>query len=211
MRPVRYRAGLLDGSEGHNLDEIVGVGKPSLLNDCSGRCRAAKILLLEVGIFRELVRIGNIGAGCDDVSESCPCHFQAGLDLLANQLQLCPHVALADYLAGVVAGGLGTDDHPVTAAAQRDERRRRRIAAGRTENCRLRQVLDRRPACIRLFDEIGGVLASVIHRLGHVREIELAVDNSPGLGIDRVLVRHPDPHCAVAVVLRAVAVRILSE
>jgi hypothetical protein len=45
-------------------------------------------LLADVDVFGELVGVGDISAGLDDVGEARPSHLQAGLDFLGDLLQL---------------------------------------------------------------------------------------------------------------------------
>ena len=52
-----------------------------------------------VGVLVERVGIGDVGARQDDVGRLCPCGLEAGLDILADLLDLRPHVALADDIA----------------------------------------------------------------------------------------------------------------
>src|SRR5262249_9681309 len=99
---------------------------------------AAEILLPEVGVIGELVGVGNISAGLDNIGEVRSRHLQTGLDIFADLLQLRAHVAFADDVAALVARSLRAADDPVTAVAQRHQRRRRGSSAGRSENYRLR-------------------------------------------------------------------------
>src|SRR6516162_10081030 len=124
---------LRDLGEGHDLDEVIWVGYPTLLDDRPGRRSAAEKLLPQIGVFGELVGIGDVGAGLDDVGELRASRLQTGFDFLPDLLQLRPDVALADDFSAVAARALGADDNHVTTITQRDFSRRWRGGARRSE------------------------------------------------------------------------------
>jgi hypothetical protein len=80
---------------------------------------------LQVDVSGELIGIGDVSSGFDDVGEARSRRRQAGLDFLADFLQLRPHVALADDLAALVARRLRADDGHSAAIASRDDGRGR--------------------------------------------------------------------------------------
>src|SRR5262249_21731504 len=90
--------------------------------DCrAGRRRRAEVVPPHVAVFREFRVIGDESVGLDDVGEGGTRRFEAGLDVLADLLDLRPHVALADTIAVGVAGELPGDKHHLPGAADRDD------------------------------------------------------------------------------------------
>src|SRR5260370_31333622 len=100
------------------------------------------------------------------------------------------------------------------AVAQRDLGRRRRSGAGGPDDDRLRQIRNSVPVGVGPPDVFVGLSPPYLQPILMVRQIKLAVDDSPSLGIDRILVRcvvARRAHGAVAVVLRRLARRSLRE
>ena len=65
-----------------------------------------KVLHPDVDVLEELLDVGHVRVGLDDVCERRAGGGERGLDVLAHLAQLCPHVARADHVAFPVAGEL---------------------------------------------------------------------------------------------------------
>ncbi len=168
----------------------------------------------QIGVFVEFGRLRHVADGKDDVLDRGAAGGEAGADVLPDLLDLRLEVALADDIAGFVARDLWGDDDPIAAVAQCDLGRRRGSGTRRADDLRRRQLLDYLPVAVGLSDLLRRLFPPYLQIVLGVGQIELAVDDRPGLGIDRVLVRRCilcRAHRAVAVILRRVSVRILDE
>src|SRR6516164_2038167 len=85
-KPARYSA--VDDSDRLDLDHRVGVGKAADLHRRAGRRGRAEIAQPHVVMLGELRVVGDVGIGLDDVGESGAGGFEAGLDILADLLDL---------------------------------------------------------------------------------------------------------------------------
>jgi hypothetical protein len=75
----------------------------------------------DVAVLGELLEIGHVGVGLDDVGEGGAGRLETGLDVLADLLDLGAHVPLADAIALWVAGQLpGDKDLPPGATDRHD-------------------------------------------------------------------------------------------
>ena len=62
----------------------------------AGRRRRTEIAQPHVAVLLELIEVGDIGIGLDDIGQGGAGGFKAGLDVFADLLDLGPHIALAD-------------------------------------------------------------------------------------------------------------------
>ena len=90
------RCSAVDDRDCLDLDHRVGVGQPADLDRRAGRRGRAEIAHPHVGVLGELLVIGDIGIGLDDIGQGGAGGFKAGLDVFADLLDLGPHIALAD-------------------------------------------------------------------------------------------------------------------
>src|SRR3954452_19181177 len=99
----------------------------------------------------------------------------------------------------------------MSAIAQRDLGGRRRGSAGCSDDGWRRQIRDGMPVRVGPLYVLLGLSLPLYQPVAVVYQVELPVDDGPGIRIDRVLVRRRvvrDAHCTIAVVLRRIALRI---
>src|SRR5207248_2268540 len=102
---------------------------------------------------------------------------QAGINILPGLLQLGPHVAVADDLAFTINRCLTPDNDVPLAITRRNDDRRRRFAARRSDDYRLGLIFNKFPGLIGLFDLLGRFLTPLIPEgILAMSEIKFAVD-----------------------------------
>ena len=78
--------------------------------DGRARRHRAEVLHAHIGVLEELLDVGHVGVGLDDVVQRGAGRGQGGLDVLAGLLDLRPHVALAHHVALPVPRELAGDE-----------------------------------------------------------------------------------------------------
>src|SRR5580704_3284834 len=112
---------VVDEGDRLDLDHEIGAGEAADLDRRAGRRGGSEIAHAHLAVLGELLEIGHVGVGLDDVGEGGAGRLETGLDVLADLLDLGAHVPLADAIALWVAAQLpGDKDLPPGATERHD-------------------------------------------------------------------------------------------
>src|SRR6516162_2137693 len=142
------RNSVVDDGDCLDLEHRLGIGEAADLDRRAGRGGRAEIAHPHVGVLGELLVIGDVGIGFDDVGQGSAGRFEAGLDVFANLQDLGPHVAFADANPLRVARQLAGDENHLAGAADGDDLGVSRLAVDHPDMDALRLNLlsfDRHP------------------------------------------------------------------
>ena len=176
--------------------------------------RRTEIAWQQIGVFVEFRGRRDLVDGKDNVIDGRASGLEARVDILADLLDLRPHIALADDISGLVARDLAAYDKPMPAIAQRDLRGGRRGRAGCSDDDRGGQIRDDLPVCVGPLNVALGLSLPFRQPKAVVYQVEFAVDDGPGIRIHGVLVRRRvirHAHGTITVILRRIAVRVFTE
>jgi len=148
------------------------------------RRRRAEIALAQIGVFVEFDRLCDVAVCKNNVLDRRTASIEAGTDVLANLFDLSLQIAFAHNIAVLVARDLAPHEDQMATVAQRDLGRGRRIGTRRPDDLRCWQIFDGFPILVGFADMLVRAFAPYLHPIAVVRQIELAVDNGPSLGIN---------------------------
>src|SRR6516164_285029 len=115
------RCSAVDDGDRFDLDHRVGVGQPADLDRRAGRRGVPEVAHPHIGVLGELRVIGDVGIGLDDVGQGGADGFEAGLDVLADLLDLGAHITLANAHPLRVARQLASNEDHLAGAADGDD------------------------------------------------------------------------------------------
>src|ERR1700730_3816264 len=167
-----FSLALLDRGEGLDLHQEVAAGQLRHGDRRALRRRRAEIALAQIGVFVEFGRLCDVADRKDNVLDRRATGIEAGVDVLADLLDLRLQVALADDTAGRVARDLPGEDAPMPAVAHRDLGRRRRSGAGWPDDDRLRKIRNGLPVGVGPPDVFLGLFPPYLQPILVVRQIE---------------------------------------
>src|SRR5690349_11383972 len=124
-----YRA-LLDRRYAFDFYQEVWIGQLRFVDRFTFCRRRAEIVRQQIGVFVELGRRRDESGRIDNVVDRRASGREAGAGVLADLLDLRPHVAFPDDLAVLVTRDLGADHQQTLSVAQGNQRRRRGGRAG---------------------------------------------------------------------------------
>jgi hypothetical protein len=180
---------LLDRRESLDLQQEVWIGQLRRGDRFTLRRRRPEIARQQINVLVEFGRRRDRGDRKSNVVDCCSSGLEAGANVLAHLLDLRPHIALPDDVAGLVARDLGANYQQTLPVAQCDRICRWGSSTGISNGHRVRKIRDGLPVLVSLLDVLLGLCAPLLQPIAAVYQIKLAVDDSPGLWIHGVFVR----------------------